>query len=386
MIPLSRPYITEEEIHAVTDVLKSGRLSMGRYTELFEQSVAQLANTRFAVAVSSGTAALHLILKALDLKPGDYVIVPSFTFIASANVVLFEKAIPLFVDIDESTLNMSTEAIENLLNDVKNNRFSINGQIVDMRKVRFIMGVDIFAQPLDWDSLERISREWKLVLVEDSCEALGSEYKGKPCGSFGKAGAFAFYPNKQITTGEGGVITTSDEELAHVVRSLRNQGRGEGGEWLKHLRIGYNYRIDEMSAALGFVQLSHVDQILERRESAAKRYNEMLCRYDWVSVPFIAEYTSKMGWFVYVVKLDEKLNRDKIIHYMEDKGIQTRNYFSPVHLQPIYRKVFNYKEGFLPVTERISRCTLALPFFTEISPWEQEQVVQTLAEAVEKVG
>ncbi|MGJ8453881.1 DegT/DnrJ/EryC1/StrS family aminotransferase [Pseudothermotoga sp. U03pept] len=386
MIQLSKPYITPTEIEAVLEVLNSDRLSMGKYTELFEREIARLAQARFAVAVSSGTAALHLILKALGVEQGDYMIVPSFTFVASANVALFEKAIPIFVDIDPGTFNVDPAALEDLLLRTEKGKVYINGQRVRIERVRFLMPVDVFGQPVDYDAITPIADRWKLKVIEDSCEALGSHYKGKPCGSFGEAGAFAFYPNKQITTGEGGIIVTNNEEIAKLCRSMRNQGRGEDNAWLCHLRLGYNYRIDELSAALGYAQLTHLEEILYKRNEVALRYSRLLAQYDWVKPPYIADYTTQVGWFVYVVKLDEKINRDKVIEYMCSHQVQARNYFAPVHLQPFYTQLFGYKEGILPVTEKISKSTLAIPFYTTMTLQEQQIVVETLKEAVERVG
>lgn len=386
MITLSKPYITQTEIDKIIDVLNSDRLSMGKYTELFEKEIAKIAGAKYSVSVNSGTSALHLIIKALGIEQADYMIVPSFTFIASANVALFEKATPIFVDIDPRTYNVDPDALEDLLKKIEQGRIHINGQRVKIDKVRFFMPVDVFGQPVDYDAIRPIIEKWKLKMIEDSCEALGSEYKGKPCGSFGEAGAFAFYPNKQITTGEGGIIVTNNEEIAKLCRSMRNQGRGEDEAWLNHVRLGYNYRIDELSAALGYAQLTHLQEILYKRDEAAKRYSQMLSKYDWVEPPYIADYTTKIGWFVYVVKLDEKINRDRVIDYMSSHGVQVRNYFAPVHLQPFYKEIFGYTEGMLPVTEKISKSTLAIPFYTTITLQEQQIVVETLRQAVERVG
>ncbi len=386
MIQLSKPYITQTEIEAVLEVLNSDRLSMGKYTELFEKEIAQLAKTRFSVAVSSGTAALHLILKALGVEEGDYMIVPSFTFVASANVALFEKAIPIFVDIDPKTFNLDPVALEDLLLRTEKGKVYINGQRVRIERVRFLMPVDVFGQPVDYDAIMPIADRWKLKVIEDSCEALGSYYKDRPCGSFGEAGAFAFYPNKQITTGEGGIIVTDNEGIAKLCKSMRNQGRGDEENWLNHVRLGYNYRIDELSAALGYAQLMHLEEILHKRNEVAKRYSQMLGGLNWVQTPCIAEYTTKIGWFVYVVKLDEKINRDRVIDYMCSHQVQARNYFAPVHLQPFYKQLFGYREGILPVTEKISKSTLAIPFYTTMTLEEQQVVVERLKEAVERVG
>jgi len=386
MIPLSKPDINGEDVKVVVEVLKSGRLSMGPYTEKFEKAVSEYVNAKYGVAVSSGTAGLHLVLKAMGVKRGDYMIVPSFTFVASANVALYEGAIPLFVDVEEETLNASKDSLEDLLIRIKKGKVKILNEVVDPSRVKYFMGVDIFGHPLDWDEILEVTNEWRLEVLEDSCEALGAEYKGKRVGKFGVAGVFAFYPNKQITTGEGGVVITDDERIAKLVRSMRNQGRGEENEWLLHVRLGYNYRIDEMSAALGYSQMLRIDEILEKRKKVAENYNELLKDYEWVKIPSVKEYVTRMSWFVYVIRLSADVNRDKVMKYMEGKGVQVRNYFQPLHLQPFYRETFGYGEGMLPITEEESKKTLALPFYNDLSLDEQKVVVETLREAVERVG
>jgi len=386
MIPLSKPDINEEDVKVVVKVLKSGRLSMGPYTEKFEKVVSEYVNAKHGVAVSSGTAGLHLVLKAMEVKRGDYMIVPSFTFVASANVAVYEGAIPLFVDVEKETLNVSKDSLEDLLIRIKKGKVKILDEVVDPNRVKYFMGVDIFGHPLNWDEILEVTNEWGLEVLEDSCEALGAEYKGKRVGKFGLAGVFAFYPNKQITTGEGGVVVTDDESIAKLVRSMRNQGRGEENEWLLHVRLGYNYRIDEMSAALGYSQMLRIDEILEKRKKVAENYNELLKDYEWVKTPSVKEYVTRMSWFVYVIRLSPDVNRDRVMRYMEEKGVQVRNYFQPLHLQPFYRRTFGYDEGMLPITERESRKTLALPFYNDLSLDEQKVVVETLREAVERVG
>ena len=386
MIPLSKPDINEEDVRVVVGVLKSGRLSMGPYTERFEKAISEYVNAKHGVAVSSGTAGLHLVLKAMGVKRGDYMIVPSFTFVASANVAVYEGAIPLFVDVEEETLNVSKDSLEDLLIRIKKGKVKILDEAVDPNRVKYFMGVDIFGHPLDWDEILEVTNEWGLEVLEDSCEALGAEYKGKRVGKFGLAGVFAFYPNKQITTGEGGVVVTDDESIAKLVRSMRNQGRGEENEWLLHVRLGYNYRIDEMSAALGYSQMLRIDEILEKRKKVAENYNELLKDYEWVKTPSVKEYVTRMSWFVYVIRLSPDVNRDRVMRYMEEKGVQVRNYFQPLHLQPFYRRTFGYDEGMLPITEEESKKTLALPFYNDLSLDEQKVVVETLREAVERVG
>jgi len=325
-IPLSKPFLEEDDINEVLSVLKSSRLSMGPYLERFEKVVAQYVGVKHAVAVNSGTSALHLILRALDPNPNEFMLVPSFTFIASVNVALYEKLIPIFVDIEEKTFNVSPDALEELLIRIEKGKMWVLGNKVQLKKVRFFMGVDIFGQPLDWNRILPLLEERRITVVEDSCEALGSEYKGRKLGTFGIAGAFAFYPNKQITTGEGGVIVTNSDEIAALSRSMRNQGRGEGESWLHHVRLGYNYRMDEMSAALGCSQLRKIERIIDKREKVASLYSEMLRDVEGVRTPVVRDYTSRMSWFVYVVLLDKGIPREEVISELMKRGIQTRGF------------------------------------------------------------
>jgi len=381
-IPLSRPDIDENDVKAVESVLRSSMLSIGPKVEEFEKRVAEYVGAECAVAVNSGTSALHLLVKIAGLGPGDFLVTSPFTFVASANVALFERAFPIFVDIEEKTLNVDVEALEDLLIRAKKGKLDICGHSVE--KVKIFMGVDIFGQPMDWDPALKLCDEYGVIAIEDSCEAIGAEYKGRRIGTFGMAGTFAFYPNKQMTTGEGGIIVSNDLEVCKLAKSMRNQGRGEGGNWLHHVRLGYNYRMDEMSAALGISQLERLDAILDKRAEVARRYNELF-KSTPVETHHIAPYTTRMSWFVYVVRLPKGSNRDRIIEYMAEKGIQTRNYFTCVHLQPFYRQL-GYSEGMHPVAEKISKRTLALPFYNRITQEEQEEVASTLLEALERVG
>ncbi len=383
-IPLSKPFLEEDDINEVLSVLKSSRLSMGPYLERFEKVVAQYVGVKHAVAVNSGTSALHLILRALDPNPNEFMLVPSFTFIASVNVALYEKLIPIFVDIEEKTFNVSPDALEELLIRIEKGKMWVLGNKVQLKKVRFFMGVDIFGQPLDWNRILPLLEERRITVVEDSCEALGSEYKGRKLGTFGIAGAFAFYPNKQITTGEGGVIVTNSDEIAALSRSMRNQGRGEGESWLHHVRLGYNYRMDEMSAALGCSQLRKIERIIDKREKVASLYSEMLRDVEGVRTPVVRDYTSRMSWFVYVVLLDKGIPREEVISELMKRGIQTRGYFRPVHLQPFFINM-GYEEGMLPTTEEVSERTLALPFYTSLSEEEIRFVVENLSDVIQKL-
>ncbi len=372
MIKLSSPQITDGDIEVVVEILKSGQLSIGKYTLLFEEIVANYVGSKYSVAVSSGTSALHLILKSLNVSSGDILFVPSFTFIASANVGVFEGMEIKFIDIEDETYNMDLNHLEYVL------------KHSDKNKKKFLMAVDVFGHPLDWDNVLKICEKHDVTVIEDSCEALGSSYKGKKCGTFGVAGAFAFYPNKQITTGEGGIIVTDDENIAKLSKALRNQGRGEGSSWLSHTYLGYNYRIDELSAGLGYSQMKRIDNIVEKRNEVADRYRALL-KDSAIKCPVVKDYTTTMSWFVYVVTLDEKIDRDSVLNYIISKEVQVRDYFAPVHLQTPYRKL-GWKEGDLPVTENISKRTLALPFYTDLEYDSQRIVSEVLKEAIEKVG
>jgi len=367
-IPMSAPDITEEDVQAVTEVVRSGRLALGPKTEEFESLIAQYVGTKYAVAVSSGTAALHLIVKALGLGPGDEVLVPSFTFVASANVILYEGATPVFVDIEPDTYNLDPEDLERKVTP----------------RTKAVMVVDVFGHPAEWDEILRISEKHGLKVIDDSCEALGAEYKGRKLGQFGDAAAFAFYPNKQMTTGEGGIIVTDDPEIARLCRSMRNQGRGEMGSWLEHERLGYNYRMTEMSAALGVSQLKRIETLLAKRERVARMYTERLAGLDWVRPPMVRPYV-RMSWFVYVVTLAEGLDRDPVMEALAEEGIPTRGYFSPVHLQPYIRERLGTKEGMLPVTESVAKRTIALPFHSNLTEDEVDLVLETLARCVKRL-
>lgn len=364
-IPLSAQWIDASDEAAVLSVLRSSHLSLGPRIPEFEASLASVAGTAHAVAVNSGTSALHLIVRALGLGRGDEVITTPFSFIASANCLLFEGVRPVFVDIRDDTCNIDTTRIE--------------GAITP--RTRAILAVDAFGQPAELDTLREIARRHRLSFIEDSCEALGSEWKGRRCGGWGDAGAFAFYPNKQITTGEGGCIVTNSDELARLCHSMRNQGRGETDDWLGHERLGYNYRISDINCALGSSQLQRLDSIIERRAQVAAWYNVRLNRVHGVIIPWIAPDVTRMSWFVYVVRLAgwfSMEDRELIIDRLAELGVQTRRYFTPIHLQRFYVKEFGYAPGSFPVTERVARRTIALPFFTTMTEEQVNYVVESL--------
>ncbi|MBC7384729.1 MAG: DegT/DnrJ/EryC1/StrS family aminotransferase [Cryobacterium sp.] len=359
---MSSAEITEQDIEAVVGVLRSGRLALGPKVMEFEEKVAKHVGVKHAIAVSSGTAALHLIVKALGIGPGDEVLVPSFTFAASVNAILYEGATPVFVDIRPDTYNLDS-------NDLEKKRTS---------KTKAIMAVDVFGHPIDWAPVEAFAKRHKLSIIDDSCEALGAEYHGRKVGSFGDAGAFAFYPNKQITTGEGGMIVTDREDIAKLARSYRNQGRDEMGAWLEHVRMGYNYRMDEMSGALGSSQMDRLDSILAKREAVAMKYSKGLAGVEGVRIPQVLP-EMKMSWFVYVITLSEGVNTEELMKDLENRGVPSRAYFSPIHLQAYLTTENVYAtHSDLPVTRAICGRTIALPFHANLRDDEVDYVVNEL--------
>ena len=366
-IPLSLPDISQLERRAALDVLEGPRLSLGPVTTEFECSLAKRAGTAYAVAMSSGTAALHVAVRALGLGPGDEVITTPFSFVASANCLLYEGVRPVFVDVESDTLNIDPQRVHEAITD----------------RTRAILAVDIFAHPAAWDELRERAAERSLALIEDSAEALGSLYRGRPAGSLGDIGVFGFYPNKQITTGEGGGFVTDDEGLAKLARSLSNHGREANADlWMEHPRLGYNYRISEIACAVGLAQLQRLDELAELRARVAGWYGERLAEVEAVRRPAVRDDV-RLGWFAYVVRLSDaygREDRDRIRDQLVARGIGCRNYFPPIHLQPFYREQFGYGEGDFPITEAAAERTLALPFFTRLSESEVDEVVETLKE------
>lgn len=369
-IPLAAPDISSLERRAVQAVLKTGRLALGPYATRFEKHLARFVHRRYAVATSSGTAALHLAVRALGFKPGDEVITTPFSFCASANCLLYEGVKPVFVDIDPETLCIDPAKIESAITP----------------RTRAILAVDIFGHPADWNRITDLARRHNLLLIEDACEALGSALRTpqgiKRCGAFGTIATFAFYPNKQITTGEGGMLLTDNRRLSQLCRSMTNQGRNDlNGKWLHHIRLGYNYRMDEMSAAVGYSQLRRLNIILMRRQRVARLYTQLLA-----SIPEIETPTAAPGafvhWFVFCIRLAPNINRKKIITRLEEQGIGCAPYFPPIHLLPFYRSRFGYKPGAFPVTEKIARQTLALPFYSKLKNEQIYFIVDCLQKAL----
>lgn len=372
-VPLSTPDITAKEIEAVLGVLRTPHLSLGPKVYEFEEKIASYAKRRYAVAVNSGTSGLHLVVRALGLGKGDEVITTPFSFIASSNCLLYEDVTPVFVDIDERTYNMDPHQVEAAITP----------------RTRAILAVDVFGQPARYDLITELTERHGLALIVDSCESIGAEFMGRRASTFGVASVFAFYPNKQITTGEGGAIVTDSDHLAALCRSMRNQGRTEGGGWLCHERLGYNYRLPDISCALGIVQLERIDEILKMRQNVADMYYEALAGIEGIHLPFVDPRTSRMSWFVYVIRLADEYSRqdrDGVLQRMRAAGIGVNNYFPPIHLQPFYREQFGFQEGDYPVTERVSARTIALPFHNKMTHEDCRWIAQRLKSALEESG
>jgi perosamine synthetase len=378
-IPLSAPDITEAEIEAVAAVLRTPRLSLGPKLVEFETAMATYIGVPHAVAVSSGTAGLHLALLALGIRAGDEVIVPSFTFIAVANAVRYVGATPVFTDIDAATLNLDPVRVEEAIT----------------ARTRAAIVVHTFGRPADLTSLLRIAERHKLLLIEDACEAIGAKIGGQRVGSFGDAGVFAFYPNKQITTGEGGMVVTRDAQVARHIAALRNHGRYESSprepeispessdQWFEHAELGFNYRLSEMQCALGLAQLGRIEEILARREAIARRYCERLGGDSNLILPTLDVRGQRLSWFVFVAQLAERFSRadrDRVREHLAAQGIATGRYFTPVHLQPACAAWHDKIQ--LPITESVAARTLALPFFNRITDGQVERVCAALGRAL----
>jgi dTDP-4-amino-4,6-dideoxygalactose transaminase len=384
---MSSPDLTEAEREAVATVLRTPNLSMGGEILSFEAAFQDYTGSRHAIGVSSGTAGLHICVRAFGIQDGDLVITTPFSFVASANVLLYERAVPVFVDVDPLTGNIdpdqATQAAADLTQGGKAARRWLprRGAKHDS-PLKAILPVDVFGQPAEMDALNAAAEGAGLRVIEDACEALGAEYKERKAGTLGECGVFAFYPNKQITTGEGAVIVTDDDEAARMMRALRNQGRAPGDTWLQHTHLGYNYRLDEMSAALGRVQLSRLSELLEKRDRVAAWYGERLAEMPGVTPPQIAATTTRTSWFVYVIRLDKGIDRDGLSRRLAEQGVPARPYFLPIHLQPYMIERFGYREGDYPVTEDLGRRGLALPFSGVMSETQIEFVCQALYQAI----
>jgi perosamine synthetase len=365
-VPLSRPYIDEREEELVLEVLRSGRLSLGPVIERFEQLIAERVGAPYAAAVSSGTAGLHMLCHIAGVGEGDEVITSPVSFVATANCFILEGGTPVFADVDPQTLNLDPAAVEAAITD----------------RTKGIIGVDMFGYPCELDELRAIAERHGLWLIDDSCEALGAEYKGRPIGSHGPSGAFGFYPNKQITTGEGGIVTTHDEEEWELLKSVRNHGRSYDSRWFHHVRLGFNYRFTDIQAAVGIAQLEKLDRILAMRSEAAARYTALLEGFDGVEPPLADDDDHRRSWFVYVVKVAEGIDRDGVLEKLAAQGIEAGHYVPAVHLQPYLRERYGFTEGMCPVAEDACDRTLALPFFPQLEREDQERVVEGLQAAI----
>jgi perosamine synthetase len=388
-ISMSAPDITDAERGAVQAVLHTPILSMGHWVVDFERSLCQLTGKADAIAVSSGTAGLHLCVRAAGIGEGDLVITTPFSFVASANVLLYEHAIPIFVDVDPRTGNIDPGLVAQAAEELREGGSKAQKWLPRRGKhaaseVRAILAVDVFGQPADLDPIRATADKHRIALIEDACEALGAEYKGHQAGAYGDFSVFAFYPNKQITTGEGGAIVTNRREDAELMRALRNQGRASGDTWLQHTHLGYNYRLDEMSAALGAVQMSRLQELLDKRDRVASWYTERLSEVPGVEPPAIEPFTTRTSWFVYVVHFDRKVARDALAQRLADRGIPVRPYFLPIHLQPYMAQRFGFLPGDFPCTEDLGKRGLALPFSGVMSEDEVDTVCAAVRDELTK--
>ncbi len=369
-IPLSGVYFDRREEELVLDVLRSGRLSLGPMVARFEELLADRVEARHAAAVSSGTAGLHLAVRLAGVGPGDEVVTSPFSFVASANCVIYEGATPVFADVDGATLNVDPAAVEAAITP----------------QTRALVAVDVFGYPCELDALLAVCGRHELVLIEDACEALGARYRGRPVGSHGHLAVFAFYPNKQMTTGEGGAVVTGSEEEWRLLKSLSNQGRADSGGWLEHARLGYNYRLSDVAAALGVAQLEKLDTLLELRSQAAARYGELLAGVAGAEPLLADDADHARSWFVYPVRLAPEVDRELVIARLDRDGVATSRYLPSIHLQPYMRERFGFREGMFPVAEEASRRLLSLPFRAGITAAEQERVVEALDAALSELG
>jgi perosamine synthetase len=362
-IPLSSPDLTDAEISAVASVLRTPLLSRGPKLEEFESAFAQYIGAGCTVAVSSGTSGLHLCLRALGVGEGDEVIIPSFAFVAVANAVRYERAVPIMVDIERDTRNLDPRQVEAAITN----------------RTRAILVVHTFGVPADLEEFLAIARRHHLLLIEDSCEALGADYRGKKVGTLGDAGVFAFYPNKQMTTGEGGMVAVRDHKIAERVRCLRDHGRSASEDWLQYTELGFNYRLPELSCALGIEQLKRLDAMLKRRAAIAEAYDQLLRTSPNLKLPPLSLPNRKISWFAYVVELGDRLTqteRDHIWREMRERGIECGRYFGPIHWQPAYRTSHNRHP--LSISEFVASRTLVLPFFNRITQEQMEEVAENL--------
>jgi perosamine synthetase len=362
-ISLSGPDITEAEIQAVVTVLRTPQLSLGPKVPEFERAFCERLGVKHAIACNSGTSGLHLMWRAVGVGRGHEVITTPFSFIASSNSVVFDGGHPVFVDIEPDTWQIDPRRVEAAITP----------------RTKAILPVDVFGSIPDMDAINAIGRRRGLRVLEDSCEALGSSYRDRPAGTLAEAGVFGFYPNKQITTGEGGMIVTNDDGVANSCRVMRNQGRDPGAGWLSHARLGFNYRLPDINCAIGVEQMRRLDEIISKRERVAGWYLARLRDEKRITMQRVPAEV-KMSWFVMVVKLADdytREQRDTILRRLHDQGIGCREYFTPIHLQPFYHEM-GYKQGQFPITEAVSSRTIALPFHNNLTEADVDRVVKTL--------
>ena len=364
VIPLARPVIGDRERELVDEVLRSRQLSLGPTVTKFEQMWADRLGTKHAVACSSGTAGLHCCLHALGIGPGDEVITSSFSFVASANVILYTGATPVFAEVDPLTFNMDPAAVEAAITP----------------RTKAILIVDIFGYPAEVPALIEIAERHGLGIVEDACQSIDGDYNGKKLGTFGHPAVYGFYANKQLTTAEGGVILTDSDELYTQLKSLTNQGRSDDGAWLVHSRLGFNYRLSDVHAAIGIAQIERLDWMQDARARIAGMYQERMASIDGVTPMY--EGPQRRSWFVYAPRLDADLDRDRIIGRLEAEGVSAKPYLPCIHLQPYYREAHGHAPGELPITEAISASTIALPFFCEMTDDQVDRVCQAMERAI----
>jgi len=362
-IPLARPSIGPREEELVLDVLRSRQLSLGPRLEEFENALGARLGVEHVSAVSSGTAGLHLALRAAGAEAGDEVLTTPYSFVASANSILYEGARPVFCDIDRRTLNLDPDAAAAAVTE----------------RTAGMLPVHIFGYPADMPAFERIAGERGLWLVEDACEALGAQHgDGHAVGTRGHPAVFAFYPNKQVATGEGGAVVSPSADVKGRIDSERNQGRAPDMGWLDHDRLGFNYRLSDMACALGIAQLERLDALLDARARVARLYGELLAETEGLELPCPDAGGDRRSWFVYVVQLPSEVDRDATIQAMRAKGVDAKPYLPAIHLMQFYRERFGHREGEFPVCEEVSRRSLALPFFPELGDGQIERVASTL--------
>jgi dTDP-4-amino-4,6-dideoxygalactose transaminase len=367
VIPASRPAIGERERELVLEVLASGNLSLGPRLKEFEDAFAQRLGVAHTSAVSSGTAGLHLATRAAGIERGDEVITTPFSFVASANCVVYEGAKPVFCDIDPRTFNIDPKAAEAAITD----------------RTSGLLPVHIFGYPADMPALERLASDRGLWIVEDACEALGARHgDGTSVGARGNPAVFAFYPNKQMTTGEGGIVVSPDPTTKERIDSERNQGRAPDMGWLDHDRLGFNYRLTDIACALGIAQLEKLDELLAGRARVAALYDEALAGIDGLTLPCPDENGDRRSWFVYAVQLPAGADRDETIKSLRERGIDSKPYLPAIHLMTYYREAFGHREGEFPVCEDVSARSIALPFHPGLGEGEAAQVVAALREVL----